>query len=89
MVETSRRKLIEYLKKNISKGYTSESLKWALVSQGHSRVEVSEVINMANEELREKEEPIVKEKPKIKYKIYDKDNKLITMKKPFLKRFFG
>lgn len=43
--------LAEYIKKNISKGYTSESLRWALVSQGHSRVQVDKAVKFATEQM--------------------------------------
>ena len=32
--------LVTYIKKNLKKGYTKESLRWALVDQGHSRTEI-------------------------------------------------
>ncbi len=43
--------LAEYIKKNISKGYTPESLRWALVSQGHSRVQVDKAVKLATEQM--------------------------------------
>lgn len=43
--------LADYINKNISKGYTAESLKWALINQGHSRTEVERAVNLANEQL--------------------------------------
>jgi len=82
-----RRNLVEYLKKNLSKGSTIESLKWALINQGYSRTDIMKATELANKEIAEKVH--VKEKPKIKYEIFDKDNKPINMKKPFFKRFFG
>lgn len=57
--------LVKYIKNNLSKGYTSESLKWALINQGHSKIEVNRAMGIANEELAE-EAPILKEKPVIK-----------------------
>ena len=85
-----RKKIVNYFKKNLSKGYTEESLKWALVNQGYSRTDVSRAIEQTHKELAEKA-PEIKEKPKIKYEIYDKDNKLIKVevRRPFLiKNFF-
>ena len=40
--------LAEYLKKNLKKGYTKESLKWALVNQGHSKIEVEKAIALVD-----------------------------------------
>ena len=89
--ENYRKKLAEYFRKNLKKGYTEESLKWALIQQGYSRMDISRVIENVHKETIEKTPEEVKEKPKIKYEIYDKDNKLIKLKfrKPFsLKKFF-
>ena len=83
-----RRNLIDYLKKNLAKGYTFESLKWALVRQGYSRAIVEKAIEQAHKELAEKA-PILKEKPKIKYEIIDENDKPITIKKSFWKRILG
>ena len=80
-----RRNIVDYIKKNLSKGYTEESLKWALVNQGYSRTAVSKSIEQVHKELAEKA-PKIKEKPKIKYEIYDRDNKLIKIK---VKRSFS
>lgn len=57
--------LANYIKKNISKGYTQESLKWALINQGYTRVEVDKAITLANQELA-KQAPVLVEKPIIK-----------------------
>ena len=57
--------LASYIKKNLSKGYTQEALKWALISQGHSRSEVDRAINLANEQLAA-QAPKMVEKPVIK-----------------------
>ncbi len=88
-MENVRRNLIDQAKKNISKGYDQETLKWALIEQGHSKSEVREILEMANTEL-EKEKPKYSEKkeiPKIKHELYDVDNKPIRL--PFFKRVFG
>ena len=84
-----RRNLVDQAKKNISKGYDQETLKWALIEQGHSKSEVKAILEMANAEL-EKEKPKSVEKkevPKIKHEIYGSDNKPIRL--PFFKRVFG
>jgi|TARA_Y100000296_G_C5007368_1_gene173293 alpha-amylase/alpha-mannosidase (GH57 family) len=98
MVAGYRKQLVEYLKKNLSKGYTEESLKWALIQQKYSRTDIERAIEQAHKEIKEVSEKVseVKEKPKIKYEIYDKDNKLIKVKlrkpfyfKKFLKNLFS
>lgn len=62
--------LASYLKKNLKKGYTKESLKWALVNQGHSRLEVEKAIQKAELDLAS-EAPVMKTKPEIKVEIVE------------------
>lgn len=83
----SKQKLVDYFKKNLKKGYTVESLKWALLNQGYSRVSVEEAINDANKDLA-KSAPILKEKPKIKYEVLDEHDNPVKIKKSFWKKFF-
>ncbi len=80
--------IVDYFKKNLTKGYTCESLKWSLVKQGYSRTLVEKAIVQVNKELAEKA-PVLKEKPKIKYEIIDENDNPITIKKPFWRRIFG
>jgi len=75
--------LAEYIRKNIKKGYTKESLKWALVNQGHSRLEVEKALRLMDAELAS-EAPILKARPEIKVEIIP-----IEEKKSFWKRLFG
>jgi len=83
-----KRKIIDYFKKNLTKGYTSDSLKWALINQGYSRAIVEMALDQANKELSEKA-PILKDKPIIKYEIIDEYDKPIIIKKSWWKRVFG
>ena len=83
-----KRLLVDYLKKNLTKGYTIDSLKWALINQGYSRIAIETAIKQLNKELAEKA-PILKEKPIIKYEIIDENDNPITIKKPWWKRVFG
>lgn len=69
MTESYLQNLVKYIKKNLSKGYTTDSLKWALLSQGYSRTEIERAIKIANEELA-KELPKIKEKPIINVERY-------------------
>ena len=82
------KKLVEYFKKNLAKGYTTDALKFALINQGYSRTIVERAIQQTNKELSEKA-PILKEKPKITYEIIDRNDKPISIKKPFWKRLLG
>ncbi len=83
-----RKKIIEYLKKNLKKGYTLESLRWALIGQGYSRTSVERAIEELNKEMAKKA-PVLKEKPVIKYEIIDEKDRPIKIKKSFWKRIFG
>ena len=76
--------LMDYVKKNLKKGYTKESLKWALINQGYSRIEVIKSIRQAEEQLAV-EAPVLKTKPEIERKI----EPILEEKKSFWKRLFG
>jgi hypothetical protein len=84
----SRRNIVEYIKKNLKKGYTVDSLKWALVNQGYSRITIETAIQEVNKELA-KSAPILKEKPVIKYEIIDEYDNPVEIKRSFWKRLFG
>ena len=83
-----RKNLVEYFKRNLKKGYTLDSLKWALLSQGYSKTAVERAIEQTNKELAEKA-PVLKEKPIIKYEIIDENDKPIEIKKSLWKKIFG
>ena len=80
--------LSDYVKKNLKKGYTKESLKWALVNQGHSKMEVEKAIKKAEDELS-REAPILKAKPEITYDVVEPKNAILEEKKPFWKKILG
>lgn len=74
-----KRQLVDYFKKNLAKNYTEESLKFALLSQGYSRVAIDESLIQSHKELAEKA-PILREKPVIKYSLYDENNNPVKVK---------
>jgi hypothetical protein len=80
--------LSDYIKKNLRKGYTKESLKWALVKQGHSKLEVEKAIRVAEDELS-KEAPVLKTKPEITYDVVSPKDAIVEEKKPFWRRVLG
>ena len=82
---SSKRKLVNYFIKNLNKGYTPDTLKWALIDQGYSRTLVASALDQAHKELAAKA-PILKEKPKIKYEIIDEYDKPIVIKRPWWKK---
>lgn len=83
-----KRKMIDYLRKNLKKGYTEDSLRWALINQGYSKISIEDSLRRVHQELAQKA-PILKEKPIIRYEILDEDNNPIEIKKSFWKRIFG
>jgi hypothetical protein len=78
--------LVVYLKKNLKKGYTKDSLRWALVNQGHSKLEVEKAIKKLEEELAANA-PVLNTKPVITYELVEPKTQT-KKKKPFWKRFF-
>lgn len=81
----SVKELVEYLEKNIKKGYKIESLKWALINQKKSKSEIDKAIKIVeNRSVKQKEEPkkeieIIKEEIKID---------ILPEKKSFWSRIF-
>ena len=64
----STQQLSEYIIKNLKKGYTIDSLRFSLVSQGYTKITVENAIELANKNLA-KEIPAIKERPEIIYKV--------------------
>ncbi len=55
-------KIVEYVEKNLKKGYKSEELKWALINQKYSKIEIEKAMAIisartakAEKEQKEKE----------------------------------
>ncbi len=87
-MESYKRKIIDYLKKNTRKGYPIQTLRFALINQGYLRPMVDDAIEQAMKELA-KEAPVLKEKPQIEHAVVAEDNVVIPIKKPWWKRIFG
>ena len=83
----SMKQMVDYLKNNVSKGYTMDSLKWALIKQGYSRSLVEKAIDNANREIAETA-PKLKEKPTIRYEVIDEHDNPIKVKKSWWGRLF-
>ena len=82
--------LATYIKKNLKKGYTPDSLKYALINQGHSRLEVEKAVKRAQDE-QAREAPVLKTSPTITYEVLDGNDKEVKVesKKSFWKRLIG
>ncbi|HLC77911.1 MAG TPA: hypothetical protein VJH92_02195 [Candidatus Nanoarchaeia archaeon] len=81
-----KEKLVEYFKKNLNKGYTEDSLKFALIKQGYSRVVVEEALRDVHLDLASKA-PVLADKPEIKYEVLDENDNVV--KRPWWKKLFG
>ncbi len=77
--------LSNYIKKNLKKGYTKDSLRWALLKQGYSRLEIEKALKRADIELAESA-PVLKTKPEIKYELIEPAK---SPKLSFWKRLFS
>ena len=89
--KTPSQQLADYILKNLKKGYTLDSLRFSLVSQGYSKISVENAIELANKKLAEHIQPI-KEKPTITYKIIKDDEEPILVepkKESFWDKVFG
>lgn len=83
--------LVSYIHKNLRKGYTKESLHWALINQGYSKLEVEKALKRADMELARKAPPL-KTPPEIKYELVEPEEYASTKiieAKPFWKRLLG
>ncbi len=85
--------IADYVKENLTKGYTVDALKFSLINQGYSKISIERAIDLANKQLAEKA-PIMKEKPQITFKVINEENTPIEVfekksKKFSLKKIFG
>jgi hypothetical protein len=78
--------LSDYARKNLKKGYTKESLRWALINQGYSKLEVDKALNKAEQDLA-REAPILKPRPVTEEMPMPQEE--IVEKKSFWQRWFG
>ena len=90
--ENTNQKLADYIKKNISKGYTMDALRFSLLNQGYSKTSVEKAIEIANKQLAAKA-PKIADKPVIKYETIDDAEmaaKVAAQEKPgFFSKLFG
>tara|TARA_Y100000310_G_scaffold318612_1_gene372919 strand:+ start:491 stop:781 length:291 start_codon:yes stop_codon:yes gene_type:complete len=90
--ESYIQQLASYIKRNLAKGYTLDSLKIALQQQEYSKASIDKAIEIVNEQLAN-QAPIMEEKPKIRYKVVDENNAKkeikLQKKKSFLEKLFG
>jgi len=83
-----QKNLADYVKRNLKKSYPLESLKWALINQGHSRIEVDKAMVTAQTELA-KEAPVLKITQVQDNQIEPKFDVQVEPKPSFWKKLFG
>ncbi len=79
------KEILDYIHKNLKKGYKIDALKWALIKQGYSRTAISDAFEII-EESRAKEDKERKEAEVLKAV---EEMPVIEEKKSFWKRVFG
>lgn len=77
------KQIVSYLEKNIKKGYKTSDLKWALINQKHSKVEIERAIKFVESRMPK---PVEEKKIEIEDQ---KEELIIIEKKGFFKRLFG
>jgi len=48
--------IVDYLKKNLVKGHKINNLKWALISEGYSKIEVEKAMRIVDEETQKEKQ---------------------------------
>ncbi|MDO8528683.1 MAG: hypothetical protein Q7S06_02215 [Nanoarchaeota archaeon] len=87
--ENYKKRLQEYFKKNLAKGYSADTLKWALIKQGNSRSAVEIASDDAQKEVAAEAAKVVE--PKIEY-LHVEDIQQLEQQQPkksWWKRMFG
>jgi len=82
--ETVVASLVSYLERNLKKGYKIEDLRWALITQKHSRIEIEKAIKIVQART-----PSVKQEAP-KEEIHIKEEEIyVPEKRGFWARLFG
>ena len=79
------KEILNYIHKNIKKGYKPELLKWALIKQGYSRTAIADAFEI----LKESSAKEAKEKEKAEIPRVIEDLPVTHKKKGFWRRIFG
>ena len=91
--KSQNQQLADHIKRNLSKGYTIESLRYSLMQQGYSRTSVEKAIQIANKQMAETAPKMV-EKPVIRYQTVDDEDMAAKVanqdeSQGFFKKLFG
>ncbi len=85
------RTILDYFEKNLKKGYKVDALKYVLLNQGYSKVEVAEAIKILEEKSKKEQEAVKKEEERRLKMQVQEEVKQVTQqqKKGFFRRLFG
>jgi hypothetical protein len=75
--------IVNYIEKNMKKGYSMDSLRWALVNQKYSKIEIDKAIKIIEARTPKREEPKIVPIQEIK-----QESIVIPQKKGFFARLF-
>ncbi len=76
--------IVAYIEKNMKKGYTMDSLRWALVNQKYSRIEIEKAIKVI--EARAPKQEVKIQEP---VKPVAQEEIAVPKKKGFFSKLFG
>ncbi len=82
---SSLRQILDYLEKNLKKGYKLDDLKYVLFNQGYMRIEVEEAIKIISEKIKKAQG----DKHKVVEEVQIIEEVAELPKKGFFRRLFG
>jgi hypothetical protein len=77
--------LVSYLERNLKKGYKIEDLRWALITQKHSRIEIEKAIKI----VQARTPSVKQEAPKVENIEVKQEDVYVPEKRGFWSRLFG
>lgn len=85
------RTILDYFEKNLKKGYKIDALKYVLLNQGYSKVEIAEAIKIIEEKTKKEQEAVKKEEERqLKMQVQEEVKQATQQqKKGFFRRLFG
>lgn len=79
--------LVDYIERNIKKGYKMDDLRWALANQKHSRIEIEKAIKFVQSKMDSQKKK--EEVPKIDMSEIKREQINVPPKKGFFSKLFS
>lgn len=76
--------IVDYIEKNLKKGYSMDSLRWALINQKYSKIEIEKAVKIIEARTPKKEEPKMVPVQEVK-----QEEIVMPKQKGFFARLFG